>query len=164
MTMSSRSLRASFAALVLVVPLLVSGCGRKIGDECRDAYECNNEDNTRSCDLSQPNGYCTIEGCDELSCPKEARCVRFFPSAEFLNKKCDPTKSPNACDAQEVCVQLGGEGRCAPRSTEKRTCMLKCDNDGDCREEYSCQSTGVRNSLALTPNPGEQVKYCAPRP
>jgi hypothetical protein len=146
---------------LLLLPL-AAGCGRKIGDECRDALECNNEDNTRTCDLAQPNGYCTIDGCDETSCPKEARCVRFFPMADFLTKSCDPAQ-PTACDPQEVCVAFPDGGRCAPRSTEKRNCLLKCDDDGDCREEYSCQQTG-KNSLSLTGKPGETVKYCAPRP
>src|SRR5688500_15276315 len=59
------------APLVLVLVGLI-GCGRKIGDECKDLLDCNTEDNTRSCDLSQPGGYCTIDGCDESSCPDEA--------------------------------------------------------------------------------------------
>jgi hypothetical protein len=146
-----------------LLPLALTACGRKIGDECRDQLECNNEENVRSCDLSQPSGYCTIDGCDEVSCPSEAACVRFFPGMEFLTKSCDPSVA-STCDPQELCVPSPGGGRCAPRATEKRNCMLKCDDDGDCRDEYSCQRTGTGTSVSLTTHPGETVKYCAPRP
>jgi hypothetical protein len=149
-------------ALVLALCVLGGACGRKIGDKCKDPLECNNEDITRTCDLSQPAGYCTIEGCDEKSCPDEAVCIRFFPNMEYLTKPCDPA-APTACDPQELCVRYQGGGRCAPRSTEKRNCVLKCDDDGDCRDEYACVSTAQGSSLSLTGTPDEVVKYCAAR-
>ena len=154
-------IRFGLAAIVVSATLL-GGCGRKIGDECKDSLECNNEDNTRTCDLSQPGGYCTIEGCDERSCPEEAVCIRFFPMMSYLSKSCDPA-APNACEPHELCIPFPEGGRCAPRSTEKRNCMLACEDDGDCRDDYVCRPSGRGSALALTPNPGESPSYCVPR-
>ncbi len=149
-------------ALLAAVWIVASGCGRQIGDECKDSLDCNNEDNTRTCDLSQPGGYCTIEGCDERSCPEESTCVRFFPAMEFLTKPCDPAVL-TSCEANELCLVFATGARCAPRSTEKRNCVLRCEEDGDCRDDYRCQATGGTNALPLTPNPGESPGFCAPR-
>jgi hypothetical protein len=148
--------------LALALCVLAGACGRKIGDQCRDPIDCNNEDIIRTCDQSQPGGYCTVEGCDDKSCPDEAVCMRFFPNMEFLDKACDPDVA-GGCEPQDLCVPYPGGGRCAPRSTEKRNCMLRCDDDDDCREEYACRPSGQGSSLALTTNPREVVKYCVVR-
>ena len=80
---------AARAALLLAVVVAAgAGCRRQIGDECTTAAECN-PNGTRSCDATQPGGYCTIQGCDENSCPEEAACIRYFP-AQFLTHACDP--------------------------------------------------------------------------
>ena len=63
----------------VVAAVGASGCARKIGDECTTAADCN-PNGTWSCDQSQPGGYCTIQGCDETSCPDEAACLRYFLS------------------------------------------------------------------------------------
>jgi hypothetical protein len=131
-------------------------CGRKIGDECKTQYDCNEEDDTRTCDISQPGGYCTIEGCDETSCPEEAVCIRFFPAEAFLTDRCDP---PATCESHEICLQSGW---CAPRSSEHRRCLLRCKDSGDCRDEYECRPAGEHSSMALIPSPG-RVGFCAPR-
>jgi hypothetical protein len=141
---------------------LAGACGRKIGDQCRDPIDCNNEDITRTCDQSQPGGYCTIDGCDERSCPDDSVCIRFFPNMEFLSQSCDP-KVPASCEPQDLCVAYQGGGRCAPRATEKRNCVATCDDDGDCREEYVCRQSGQGTSIALTPTPGQTARYCVPR-
>ena len=152
-------------AALLLLALALGACGKKIGDECKDGVDCNSEDNARTCDLSQPGGYCTVDGCDENSCPGESVCVRFFPAKQFLTKSCDPT-APAACEPNELCVAFGTEGkegRCAPRSTETRKCLLECGNDGDCRDEYVCRVTGNGNAIALTPTPMALARYCSPR-
>ena len=154
--------RKTSLAFALLLAAGLGGCGRKIGDKCKDALDCNSEDNTRSCDVSQPAGYCTIEGCNEISCPGEAVCVRFFPKAEFLTEACDPTNA-TACDPTALCVNYPEGGRCVPRSTERDNCLLRCDDDGDCRDEYACRASGQGTSLSLTPTPDEVVKYCAAR-
>lgn len=147
---------------VVLLALALGACGKKIGDDCKDSVDCNDEDNTRTCDLSQPGGYCTIDGCDEGSCPGESVCVRFFPAMEFLNKSCDPDAA-TACEPHEVCIRYADGGRCAPRSTESRKCVLKCDGDDDCRDEYVCRTTGEGNAVALTRTAGARARYCSPR-
>ncbi len=74
--------------LLAVLALGGSGCGKKIGDDCQTASDCD-PNGTRICDLSQPGGYCTVLGCDETTCPGEATCIRYFPAA-FLTKPCNP--------------------------------------------------------------------------
>jgi hypothetical protein len=122
------------------------------------AADCQTDDDTRSCDISQPGGYCTIDGCDERSCPSEAACIRFFPWP-FLTETCDPA-APSACAPDEICLDMG---RCAPRSSERRYCALRCDDNGDCRDGYECRQAGQLGSMALTTKPGAAVKFCAPR-
>src|SRR5262245_47832083 len=70
------------ALLLAVAATAGAGCSREIGDDCVTAVDCN-PNGSRSCDSSQPGGYCTIQGCDERSCPEEAVCMRYFP-AQFL--------------------------------------------------------------------------------
>ena len=160
-------------SLLLVCSLWA--CGKKIGDECQTQYDCNDEDDTRSCDISQPGGYCTIEGCDERSCPEEASCVRFFPRWDLLTRDCDaskPDRGAGDCAADELCLDAG---RCAPRATELRRCVLRCGNDGDCRDGYQCRTVGGApgmvtregeqpvTAIPLTSRRGETLRYCAPR-
>ena len=154
--------KTALALCALVVGVGLGGCGRKIGDKCKDNLDCNSEDATRTCDLSQQAGYCTIEGCDQGSCPSEAVCIRTFPKEEFVNTVCDPALA-TSCDPQELCVLYPVGGRCVPRSTERDNCMLRCSDDGDCRDDYTCRETGSGNTIALTPNPGEKSKFCAQR-
>lgn len=139
------------------------GCGNKIGDECRTNIDCSQEDVNRSCDISQPGGYCTIDGCDERSCPEEAACIRFFPYM-FVNKPCGAQQT---CAPDETCVPSsstsGTMGLCAPRASERRYCALRCSSDGDCRGGYECRLAGDRGSLALLPNVSATVRFCAPR-
>jgi hypothetical protein len=154
--------RLTILRAALCLPLLLSlwACGKKIGDECKTAIDCNEEDDSRSCDISQPGGYCTVEGCDEKSCPSEAACVRFFPHL-YLDQsvKCDPAAN-DACAPQDLCLDAG---YCAPRSSELRRCVLKCGDNGDCRSGYECRLSGALGSMALTGKPGSKVKFCAPR-
>jgi hypothetical protein len=140
-----------------LLPLLWA-CGRKIGDECKTQYDCNEEDDTKTCDISQPGGYCTIDGCDETSCPEEAVCVRFFPAEMFLTDRCEPGRT-SGCDSHELCLDSGW---CAPRASEQRRCLLRCGDGGDCREEYECRQSGALNSKAVTTVPAT-VGFCAPR-
>ena len=149
-------------SLALVVPLMA--CGKKIGDECQTQFDCNDEDDTRSCDISQPGGYCTIDGCDERSCPDEAVCLRFFPRYELLSRSCDPTIAdgrPTGCESHEICLSAG---RCAPRATELRRCMLSCGDNGDCRDDYECRTVGgAMDTTMVLRNGGGGAKFCAPR-
>jgi hypothetical protein len=152
-----RTIQVLVAASLLPV---LWACGRKIGDECKTQFDCNEEEDTKTCDISQPGGYCTIEGCDETSCPEEAVCMRFYPAEEFLTDTCQPGPQ-SSCDAHEVCLESGW---CAPRASEQRRCLLRCKDNGDCRDEYECRPSGQYSSMALTTQPGARVGFCAPRP
>lgn len=55
------------------------GCAPQIGDECTSSIDCS-VDGDRICDLAQPGGYCTVQGCDFGTCPEEAVCVEWLGS------------------------------------------------------------------------------------
>jgi hypothetical protein len=131
-------------------------CGRKIGDACTTSADCDPSTGTRSCDLSQPGGYCVIEGCDARSCPSDSFCVRFFPEI-FVRKLCADT-----CAADEVCVGSDADAVCVRRSLEKRICVQNCADNGDCRGGYVCEPTGQDGALPLTLSPDAKPKYCRP--
>ena len=144
--------------VIAVAATAAGGCRREIGDECTTAADCN-PNGTRSCDNTQPGGYCTIQGCDETSCPSEGFCLRYFP-AKYLTKWCDPTNEiVTGCAAEEICLD---EGLCAPRSTELRYCVKGCSSNDDCRGGYECRLAGTRGSKALITDPKVMPKFCAP--
>ena len=148
-------------ALVLatvVVLLGGAGCSRKIGDDCTTPTECD-PNQTRVCDLSQPGGYCTILGCDETTCPEEAVCIRFFP-AKYLTIPCDPSQPTSVCSPDELCLP---SGLCAARSAERRSCVLGCSGNDDCRDGYECRRAGLGGSVLLSADPNAQASFCAPR-
>ncbi len=68
-------MRSAFVAAAAVATLL-AGCAAEIGDECETSVDCS-PDGDRTCDRSQPGGYCTVEGCAPDGCPDEALCVEF---------------------------------------------------------------------------------------
>ena len=139
--------------------------------------------------MSQPGGYCTIEGCDQVSCPSEAACIRFFPE-KFLSQPCDPAcnfqdhpgistdasmaphcpgpqptcsdpSNPNlVCAADELCLP---SGLCVPRADEHRLCMKTCSSNGDCRGGYECRPAGTLGSLPLVSDPCATVNFCVPQ-
>ncbi len=136
--------------------------------------------------MSQPGGYCTIEGCDQQSCPSDSACVRFFPE-KFLSQPCDPAcalpdspvistdasmaprcpgppppcSDPSAvCAADQLCLP---SGLCVPRADEQRLCVRTCNNNGDCRGGYECRVAGTLGSLPLITDPCATVSFCAPQ-
>lgn len=136
---------------MLLGAMAAAACSREIGDGCETSIDCSTE-SERTCDISQPGGYCTVEGCDERSCPDSSVCIRFFPRL-FLTKTCD------GCGPDELCV---GENRCAPRASERRYCAARCSGDGDCRSKYECREAGTEGSLALVSKPESKTRFCAP--
>lgn len=132
--------------------LLFASCRRQIGDACKNSIECS-YDTDRLCDISQPGGYCTVEGCDERTCPDESVCIRFFPR-QYLTKSCS-----EGCAAEELCLD---EGRCAPRLSERRYCAASCTGNDDCRGGYECRRTGTGGTQSLHANPAAIVSFCSP--
>lgn len=146
--------------------LLASACGSEIGDSCSTNVDCE-QDGSRDCDLSQPGGYCTINGCDEKSCPEEAVCIRIFP---YTAPGADCATDAD-CPSSELCLP---DGFCVPRLSERRFCERRCGSDGDCRGGYVCRQAGIEGvptdqstygSIALVANATQStvVKFCAPR-
>jgi hypothetical protein len=147
---------AGLCVLCVLSVFFLGACGRKIGDDCKTGLDCSQEaDRERTCDVSQPGGYCTVEGCDERSCPDDAVCIRFFPRL-FLGAACTRAED---CSPEELCLP---EGKCAPRASERRYCAAPCDDDGDCRSRYECRLAGTKGSIALVKNPESRVRFCAP--
>ena len=168
---------------LLAALVLAPACARDIGDSCSTSVDCD-PNGTRSCDLSQPGGYCTIVGCTETTCPSGSACIRVFPT-QYLTTSCTPacedipacclgdpstcagldpcpSACPNGptndCAADELCLD---EGKCARRSLEQRYCAKNCGNSGDCRSGYECRATGG-SSMALSSTPNVNTNFCAP--
>jgi len=141
---------------LLLAALSLGGCKRDIGDDCKNSLDCSQE-SERLCDISQPGGYCTIEGCDERTCPEDSVCVRFFPR-QGLTKSC-----ATGCDPNELCLADGKEGVCAPRMSERRFCVHSCSDNSDCRGGYDCLQAGTNGTLQLHADPNAVVRFCAPK-
>jgi hypothetical protein len=103
------SVNSTRVSLLALVALLAVACSHQIGDSCQSSVDCD-PSGTRACDLSQPGGYCTIQDCDETTCPSEATCIRYYPVAliEMMTNppyvSCDP-----ACEDVD-CTPDGGAG------------------------------------------------------
>jgi hypothetical protein len=158
------------AVLFVLLALLAPACGKQIGDACTTNVDCA-QDGTRDCDLSQPGGYCTVNGCDELSCPSEAVCIRIFPY-EAPGKTCT---ADSDCTSDGLCLPDLPDSFCVPRAAERRYCEFRCGSNGDCRGGYVCREAGVEGntpvantygSIALVANANTStvVKFCAPAP
>jgi hypothetical protein len=167
--------RTRALGLALTVALLVAGggCGHKIGDSCTTSADCDPTSGTRTCDLSQPGGYCILEGCDARSCPSDSVCARFFPEPPLLSVDpatvCDPTvlSTPTPCTPDEICLPdpTGTDahsGVCVRTALEKRVCVESCGGNGDCRGGYECRLVASCGSLPLTLDPTQMPKFCAP--
>jgi hypothetical protein len=152
--------------LALTPALALASCGKKIGDSCQTAADCD-PSGTRICDLSQPGGYCTILGCDETTCPSEAACIRFFP-VQYLTKPCNPycedrlglpvpdagTDAGMSLDAGALplCPGLFPQGGAAQAATSEAVCPNGPTND--CTADEICLDTGL-----CAPRSTE-VRYC----
>jgi hypothetical protein len=166
--------RAFSFLTILLVGLLAPACGHNIGDRCASNVDCA-QDGSRICDLSQPGGYCTLDGCDDSSCPSESVCVRFFDQKYPTTTPCpDPNAAPGTvgeCQPDELCVVCGPSSSqpnpqscCVPSVSERRYCAFKCGSNGDCRGGYVCRTSATNGSLALTSDPNSitTAKFCAP--
>jgi hypothetical protein len=147
-------------SIALGLLLALFACTRKIGDACKNSIDCSQESD-RTCDISQPEGYCTIEGCDERSCPSGSACVRFFPRL-FIDKPCNMSEIPGVCTPDQVCVPDISGSSCAPRTSERRYCVHTCKDNGACRSGYVCRATGTEGTLGLALNPDVVIKFCTP--
>jgi hypothetical protein len=157
------------AAVTLGGAVLGAGCSKNIGDACTTNVECD-INGTRFCDLSQPSGYCTVEGCDVDTCPGTSECILFYTPVGTEPCTYDP-ESPRAdCAVDEICIcdltQSGtctGTAHCASEDSERRWCMARCAHNSDCRPNYECRETGTNGAepLPTLPDPaGVPQKFC----
>jgi len=142
---------------LVVLALVAAGCGKEIGDACIVSSDCS-PNGDRQCDISQKEGYCTIQGCDYATCPEEAACIRFF-TGSFENKPCS---AQSECSLDELCNLVG---HCVPRSSEVRYCMKTCESNDDCRDGYECRNLTLMKAHGGEPvlEPGAQIDDSAPK-
>ena len=173
-------------ALGMILGVLSSsGCSRTIGDACINNVECSALGD-RYCDVASPAGYCTVEGCDQQSCPDSSVCIRFFSlqkgrSSCYAKKqvRTDCASSGDCCKPGDLgCCRLGerclceepgcGSGYCASEASERRYCMKPCSGDSDCRTGYQCVVTGGSGSISVAYRDTDgnisqpELRYCAP--
>jgi hypothetical protein len=151
------------ACALFLLALAAVACSHDIGDSCMTSVDCD-PNGTRSCDLSQPGGYCTILGCDPVTaiCPGGSACIRFFPLSllpgyDMLaanGMACDPTVTPTNCPTGLSCSPAGA---CTPITCDPAviptTCPggLICSSDGHCAkcdskcEDVSCASGQIED-------------------
>jgi hypothetical protein len=123
----------------LLVPWAV-GCTPHIGDRCTLNTDCSIS-NTRQCDNSQPNGYCTIFNCGPNSCPDNAACVMFLASVP-------------GC---------GYDDYASPSRTGLSFCMKGCQADSDCRQDdgYACLELNKLGVSAISLDTYPYPRVCA---
>ena len=108
---------SAFRALAAAVALAaLAGCSPKIGDSCTVSTDCS-ATGDRLCDITEPNGYCTIFNCEPDGCPDEAECINF---------------------GTELSTVAGCTTSQGNSPYERSFCMASCKSDSDCRAGYSC--------------------------
>ncbi|MBN2803624.1 MAG: hypothetical protein JXR91_11055 [Deltaproteobacteria bacterium] len=122
--------------LLLAFFTFLTGCSAKIGDSCTYDADCSAEGD-RTCDNSQPSGYCLIITCNPDRCPGEAACVEFItPAPEF---ETDDT------DSEDLTPYLYEQ--LEPNRT-RTYCLAECKKDKDCRSGYYCaDNDDIENNL-----------------
>lgn len=146
---------------VLLAALLLVGCSRKIGEKCTSSIDCTATTADRTCDTTQPGGYCTIFGCEADTCPSEAICVAF---------RLNPASAPE-------CLDPGSQ------RLRRSSCLRRCEEDGDCRDGYVCADVSVAGNAwrgtildatpegsrvcvvpysAAPPDPAQSSEVCGP--
>jgi hypothetical protein len=106
-----------------LVALALAACQPQIGDSCSNASDCSVQDQ-RTCDTTFPGGYCTELGCGADDCPSEAACIGF----------------QSVVSVAAECASLQSRPR-----LQRSVCMLSCDKNSDCRDNYVCVDMSVRN-------------------
>lgn len=110
-----KTVRGAAVALFVGFVVMFSGaCAPAIGDDCETNVECDTGAG-ESCDVSAPQGYCTLSNCTPNSCPNSAICIQFDAVSSY--------------------------------------CMKYCEEDGDCREGYSCRKDKGDQGFCYVPAP-----------
>ncbi|HKO89539.1 MAG TPA: hypothetical protein VJU61_00210 [Polyangiaceae bacterium] len=125
--------------LAFAAALLLVACQPEIGDSCSNASDCSQQ-GERTCDVTQPGGYCTIFGCDVDACPEEAACIG-FQSVVSIAPECSSLQA-------------------RPR-LQRTLCLLTCKKNSDCRGGYSCVDMKQQNPWGAQVISSGSGKVCA---
>jgi len=113
--------------LLCALAALAGACKPKIGDDCKISTDCSAAGD-RLCDITAPNGYCTIFNCEPGTCPEgEALCVEFGAQ-----------RGPAAAAACQ--------NKQSPSPYGRAFCMQTCDDNSDCRSGYTCADLGASSN------------------
>ncbi|MEO8875861.1 MAG: hypothetical protein ABI461_09760 [Polyangiaceae bacterium] len=134
--------RLLFAVIALAGMMTMAGCTPHIGDHCTLSTDCSLQGD-RQCDTAEPNGYCTVFGCQGNLCPDQAACVLFYPA-----------------------VQGCGYNDREPSRTAHAACMKQCSQNSDCRtdEGYVCADPKALPWSALILDDDQSQHICIPDP
>jgi len=130
--------------LVLGLALGLAGCRPEVGDKCQTSVDCS-QLGDRLCDISQPDGYCTIFNCEPkdsngaTKCPDEAVCIVY---------------------AAEPSAVPGCQNRLGNTPYSRSFCMKTCDNTTDCRSGYVCLDVGAPGNRWAAVNADGNEKVC----
>jgi hypothetical protein len=144
-----------------------------LGDRFCDVASPGGYCTIEGCDIRLNSQNQLVDSCQNVA--SESICVRFF--SPDVSKPCNTYNNGSDCAADERClcdfadpciagvclesaaapscssdvapvVTKNGPAHCAKESTERRWCMLKCNQDSDCRSSdgYKCISAGFQGS------------------
>ena len=99
----AHQLKAVRHLLITAVIFAVTSCAPTVGDACQTNVDCGTD---LTCDTSQPEGYCTLKGCEPNECPDEGVCIRFPDDSSFCMQRCE---SGGDCRDGYVCVNNYGD-------------------------------------------------------
>lgn len=85
--------------VILALAALVAACSPGIGDSCSTNTDCGSD---RTCDKSQPGGYCTVGSCVRVGCPGDAVCVEYQSQVSYCMQRCGPFEF---CRSGYTCVE-----------------------------------------------------------
>ena len=100
--LASRSVRGapvikSFLLLFATV-VMFAGCAAMVGDTCTVDADCGQG---LTCDISMPDGYCTLSDCDLSVCPDEGVCIVFDDDTSYCMLPCS---GDGDCRSGYLCV------------------------------------------------------------
>ena len=100
------SLRNILMLLTLFIGLHLTACTTQVGDTCQSNAECNTQDGA-ICDVSVPDGYCTVAQCVPNGCPDSSVCVRFDEETSYCMQVCLTSEE---CRTEHSCRDIGTYG------------------------------------------------------
>lgn len=133
--------RFELLTALALTAVALTGCTPELGDKCVLSTDCSLRGD-RTCDTSQPGGYCTIRDCRANTCPDDGACVLFEPAIP-------------GC---------GFDDR-SPSRVGRAYCMAACESDSDCRGgDYICANPKESPWFAVVLDDNTTKRVCVIRP